>query len=65
MTLSEDEAFSQAQELLYERINQELPEVQILKKSLQGEIVGDKYVLKCTVTAICNISKQVEFEVLN
>lgn len=65
VTLSEDEAFSQAQELLYERINQELPEVQILKKSLQGEIVGDKYVLKCTVTAICNISKQVEFEVLN
>ena len=65
VAISEDEANLQAQELLYERINEELPEVQILKKALQGEIVGDRYVLKCTVTAICNISKQVEFEVLN
>lgn len=63
VTISEDEANVQAQELLYKRINEELPEVQILKKVLQGQIVGDKYVLKCTVTAICNISKQVEFEV--
>ena len=65
VAISEDEANLQAQELLYERINEELPEAQILKKVLQGEIVGDRYVLKCTVTAICNISKQVEFEVLN
>lgn len=61
--ISEEEAMSQAYELLRARIDEELPEAQILKKSLQGEIVDGKYVLKCTVTAICNIAKQVEFEV--
>ena len=61
--ISEEEAISQAYELLRARIDEELPEAQILKKSLQGEIVDGKYVLKCTVTAICNIAKQVEFEV--
>ena len=61
--ISEEEAINQAYELLRARIDEELPEAQILKKSLQGEIVDGKYVLKCTVTAICNIAKQVEFEV--
>ncbi len=63
--ISEEEAIEQAYEVLRQRIDEELPEAQILKKSIQGEIVGDEYVLKCTVTAICNIAKQVEFEVLN
>ncbi len=61
--ISEEESMEQAYELLRARIDEELPEAQILKKSLQGEIVDGKYVLKCTVTAICNIAKQVEFEV--
>ena len=51
--------------MLRERIDYELPEAQILKKTLHGEIVDGKYVLKCTVTAVCNIAKQVEFEVLD
>ena len=63
VTISENEAMEQAYEVLRQKIDTELPEAQILKKSMQGEIVGDKYVLKCTVTAICNIAKQVEFEV--
>ena len=61
--ISEEEAIDQAYEMLRSMIDEELPEAQILKKSLQGEIVGGKYVLKCTVTAVCNIAKQVEFEV--
>lgn len=61
--ISEEEAINQAYEVLRLRIDEELPEAQILKKSLHGEIVDGKYVLKCTVTAICNIAKQVEFEV--
>ena len=63
--ISESEAMEQAYELLRQRIDETLPEAQILKKTLQGEIVDGKYVLKCTITAICNIAKQVEFEVLN
>lgn len=63
--ISEEEAIEQAYEELRKRIDEELPEAQILKKTLQGEIVDGKYVLKCTVTAICNIAKQVEFEVLD
>ncbi|MBR2381176.1 MAG: sporulation protein YqfD [Clostridia bacterium] len=62
--ISEEEAINQAYELLRARIDEVLPEAQILKKSLQGEIVDGKYVLKCTVTAICDIAKQVEFEVV-
>ena len=61
--ISEEEAINQAYDMLREKIDYELPEAQILKKTLQGEIVDGKYVLKCTVTAICNIAKQVEFEV--
>ena len=61
--ISEEEAMEQAYEVLYQKINAKLPQAQILKKTLQGEIVDGKYVLKCTVTAICNIAKQVEFEV--
>ena len=65
MEISEEEAIEQAYEELRKRVDEELPEAQILKKTLHGEIVDGKYVLKCTVTAVCNIAKQVEFEVLN
>ena len=63
--ISEAEAIELAYEKLGVLIDEQLPEAQILKKSLYGEIVDDKYVLRCTVNAICNVAKQVEFEVLN
>ncbi len=63
--ISEEAAIEQAYEMLRQKIDEALPEAQILKKTLHGEIVDGKYVLKCTVTAICNIAKQVEFEVIN
>ena len=63
--ISEQEAIEQAYEALRMKIDNELPDAQVLKKSLQGEFVDGKYVLKCTITAICNIAKQVEFEILN
>lgn len=63
VTISEEEAIAKAYDLLREKIDEALPNAQILKKSLHGEIVDGKYVLKCTLTAICNIAKQVEFEV--
>ena len=65
MEISEEEDIEQAYEELRKRMDEELPEAQILKKTLHGEIVDGKYVLKCTVTAVCNIAKQVEFEVLD
>ena len=61
--ISEEEAIDEAYEMFRQKIDATMPEAQILKKSIQGEIVDGKYVLKCTVTAICNIAKQVEFEV--
>ncbi len=62
--ISEDEAIELAYELLATKIAEELPDAQVLKKSIQGEIVDGKYVLTCHLTAICNIARQVEFEVL-
>ena len=62
--ISEDEAIEQAYEKLRELIDAELPDAQILKKTLHGEFLDGKYILKCTVVAICDIAKQVEFEVL-
>lgn len=65
VTISEEEAIGQAYERLRSLIDEQLPEAQILSKTLYGEFADGKYVLKCEVTAICNIAKQVEFEVLN
>lgn len=62
--ISEDEAIEQGYELLRRKIDEELPEAQILKKDIYGEFVDGKYVLRCDLTAVCNISKQIEFEVL-
>ncbi len=62
--ISEEEAIEQSYDALRAKIDSEMPDAQILKKSLYGEIVDGKYVLKCTLTAICNIAKQVEFEVV-
>ena len=63
--ISENEAIEQAYEKLRELIDSELPDAQILRKKLSGEFVDGKYVLKCTVVAICNIAKQVDFQVVN
>lgn len=65
MEISEEEAIELAYEELRACIDKEIPDAQILKKSLFGEFVDGKYVLKCTVIAVCNIARQVEFEVVN
>lgn len=62
--IGEDKAIKEAYEELNERIAEELPSAQVLKKTLHGEFRDGKYVLTCHLTAICNIAKQVEFEVL-
>ena len=63
--ISESEAMEQAYDSIRLMIDSTLPDAQILRKSIQGEFVDGKYVLKCTITAICDIAKQVEFEVLD
>jgi len=63
--ISESEAMDLAYGELRARIDEELPDAVILKKVLHGELTDGKYVLKCTLTAICDISKQIEFEVIN
>ena len=63
--ISEDEAIELAYGLLATKIAEELPDATVLKKSIQGEIVDGKYVLTCHLTAICNIARQVEFEVID
>ena len=62
--ISESEAMEQAYALLQEKINSEMPSAQILRKKLQGDIVDGKYVLRCEIVAICDIAKQIEFDVL-
>ena len=63
--ISEDEAIEQAHAKLREIIDGALPDARILKKSVQGEFVDGKYVLKCELTAICDIAKQVELDVID
>ena len=63
--ITENEAIEQAYEKLRELIDNELPDAQILRKNLSGEFADGKYILKCTVVAVCNIARQVEFEVVN
>lgn len=64
VTISEEMAIEQAYEVLAKRIAEELPDAQVLKKAVHGEIVDGKYILVCHLTAICNIARQVEFEVI-
>ena len=64
VTISEEMAIEQAYEVLAKRISEELPDAQVLKKAVHGEIVDGKYILVCHLTAICNIARQVEFEVI-
>ena len=61
--INEEEAIEQAYDRLREMIDSELPDAQILKKTLHGEFLDGRYVLKCTVIAICDIGDQIEFEV--
>ena len=65
VTLSESEAIERAYEELRAQIDAQLPEAQILKKTLYGEFKDGKYILHCDLTAICNIAKQVEFELIS
>ena len=62
--ISEMEAMDIAYEELRKMIDEELPDAQILKKSISGELTDGSYILNCTVTAICDIAKQVEFDVV-
>lgn len=63
--INENEAIEQAYEILREKMDEELPDAQILRKKLSGEFVDGKYILKCTVVAICDIARQVDFQVVN
>ncbi len=62
--ISEEEAIEQAYDELRRLIDEQIPEAQILSKTLYGEFKDGKYILKCNITAVCNIAKTVEFEVL-
>ena len=61
--ISDTEAIDMAYEQLRQRIDTELPSAQILKKTLIGEFKDGKYVLRCEISAICDIAKQVDFEI--
>ena len=63
--ISESEAMELAYEELRNMIDEELPDAQILKKTVHGELTENGYILNCTLTAICDIAKQVEFDVID
>ncbi len=59
-----DEAEQMAYEVLRDKMDAELGEAQILKKTLYGKISDGKYILVCRVVAICDIARTSEFEIL-
>ena len=63
--INEDDAIEQAYVILRQKMDEELPDAQIMKKSLSGEFVDGKYILKCTVVAVCDIARQVDFKVVD
>lgn len=60
--LSEEEAMDRAYEALQREIENDIPGAQILKKTIHGELIRDRYVLKCSIVALCDIARQVEFD---
>ena len=64
-TVDIDEAL--AQELAYYElramIDTELPDAQLVKKSIYSELTQDSYILKCTVFCIEDIAKISEFDI--
>ena len=62
--ISETEAMDLAYEKLRDIMDTAFPDAQILKKTLSGEMADGKYILKCTATVICNIARQIEFEIV-
>ena len=62
--ISDSEAIEQAYEELRSMIDAEMPDAEILKKTLYGEFREGVYVLCCDLTAICDIVQQVEFDVI-
>ena len=63
--ISEMDAIDLAYEKLRDVMDAEIPDAQILKKTLSGDVVDGKYILKCTATVICNIARQIEFEIVH
>lgn len=44
-------------------IEREIPDAQLLKKTVYGELLEDSYILECTVVCIEDIAKLLEFEI--
>lgn len=61
--IDEELALSLAYYELRAKIETEIPDAQLLKKSIYGELYEDSYILKCTVVCIEDIAKISEFDI--
>ena len=61
-TRSENEAYEQANFLLWQKFFEDCPEAQIVGKRISGRKEGEEYILNATVESIENIAKEVEIE---
>ena len=62
-TLDPAEAEELAYYELWARIEAELPDAQLLKKSISVSLTESSYILNCTVVCIEDIAKILEFEI--
>ena len=62
--ISDGEAMELAYAELQRLIENELPDAQLLRKSLDGGVYDGKYILKCNLTAVCDIAELIEFEII-
>lgn len=62
-TRTEEQAAEQANYLLWSGFYADAPDAQLVGKQIQGELVGDRYVLTATLTTVENIAKEQEVEV--
>ena len=61
--IDEETAIELAYLELRAAMDREIPGAQLLKKTVYGELVQDRYILKCTVVCIEDIAKLSEFEI--
>ena len=59
---SENEAYEQANFLLWQKFFEDCPEAQMVGKRISGRKEGEEYILNATVESIENIAKEVEIE---
>ncbi len=63
--ISADEAMELAYAEIERLLTAELEGAEILKKSFDGRVEEDRYILRCNISAVCDIAQLIEFDIIN